>query len=386
MTKLIAYDTDDLDRQIIADKADLWHAKGALPTETWERIRANYTTAFHTPNIFIRIGGFIFCCFVVMSFGALIFQFSMGATSENSYTALLFFIGILCIVALEFIIKQNHYRSGIDDALLYAGLWSLIASMMTFLRLNIDDLPFFLTFLPLIAFAAMRYTDKLLTAIAYGFVVAVVVHATIKFPTIAPYILSFVVSFTAIALYFLSVNAQKKLAMRFWKAQLDLVEGMSLVLFYASCNYYVLQKVNQDYFQNPNVGLAPLFWFLTFAIPIFYIYQGLKQKNRLILSVGILGIAAGVATFRVYFHVMPMEIAAILAGSVLLAFAYFSMRYLKQNKTPFTYDEDSDKPFYAQAESIIIAQSLGNQSPQTDGNPNFGGGDFGGGGAGEHFD
>jgi uncharacterized protein with PQ loop repeat len=160
---------------------------------------------------------------------------------------------------------------------------------------------------------------------------------------------------------------------------------LSLLLFYASCNYFVLQQANETYFENPTVVLAPLFWFLTFAIPIFYIYQGLKQKNRLILSVGLLGIAAGVATFRNYFHVVPMEIAAIIAGAILLAIAYFSIQYLKRHQTPFTYDEDGEKPFYQQAESLIIAQSLGGTPPQEGEKPLFDGGDFGGGGAGENF-
>jgi hypothetical protein len=99
----------------------------------------------------------------------------------------------------------------------------------------------------------------------------------------------------------------------------------------------------------------------------------------------LLGIAAGIATFRYYFHVVPMEIAAIIGGAILLGIAYFSIQYLKRHKTPFTYEEDGEKPFYHHAESLIIAQSLGNATPQEGGKPQFGGGDFGGGGAGQEF-
>ena len=128
-----------------------------------------------------------------------------------------------------------------------------------------------------------------------------------------------------------------------------------------------------------------LFWNFTFIVPFLYIYQGLKQKSRLILSLGLLAIAMGVATFRNYFHVMPLEIAAIIGGTIL-ATAYFAIKYLKNNKTPFTYDEEADeKPFYQQAESLIIAQTFGNQQGRNDEKPLFGGGDFGGGGAGQEF-
>ena len=81
-----------------------------------------------------------------------------------------------------------------------------------------------------------------------------------------------------------------------------------------------------------------------------------------------------------------MEIAAIIGGVVLLSIAYFSIRYLKNNKTPFTYDEaEGDKPFYQHAESLIIAQTFGNQQTQEGEKPLFGGGDFGGGGGGSTF-
>ena len=240
-------------------------------------------------------------------------------------------------------------------------------------------------FLPVLMLAAIRYADTLITALAYGFALAIVVLATMKFPKIAPSVLSFVVMFFAIITYFSSVKLQKSIESRFWKNNLDIVEGLSLVLFYASGNYFVLQQANETYFNNPTVALAPLFWFLTFAIPVFYMYQGLKQKNRLILSMGLLGIAAGVATFRYYFHIMPLEVAAIIAGAILLVIAYFSIQYLKRHQTLFTYEEDGDKPFYQQAESLIVAQSLGGATPQEGEKPLFGGGDFGGGGAGENF-
>jgi hypothetical protein len=384
MNKLIAYNIDNLDAQLIREQANIWQKKGWINSAFFDKIKAHFLVDFYSPNIFMRVGAFIFCTILVWASFALITQFE-SSYSEDALSSKALFMGIICIAILEFMIKSKHYKSGIDDALLYNSLIFLTWGISNFLKLDPGQLAFYWIFLPILTLATIRYTDTLITAVTYGCALTIVVLTTMKFPTIAPSVLSFVVTFFAIIMYFSSVKLQKNVASRFWKPNLDVVEGLSLILFYASCNYYVLQQANETYFNNPTVALAPLFWFLTFAIPVFYIYQGLKQKNRLILSMGLLGIAAGVATFRYYFHIVPMEIAAIVAGAILLAFAYFSIQYLKRHQTPYTYEEDGEKPFYQQAESLIIAQSLGGATPQEGEKPLFGGGDFGGGGAGENF-
>jgi hypothetical protein len=384
MNKLIAYNIDNLDAQLIREQANIWQKKGWINSAFFDKIKAHFLVDFYSPNIFMRVGAFIFCTILVWASFGLIMQFD-SSYSENALSSKALFMGIVCMAILEFIIRSRHYKSGIDDALLYNGLMLITWALSSFLKLDVDKLPFYWLFLPVSILAAIRYTDTLITAIAYGCALAIVVLTTMKFPSIAPSVLSFVVMFFAVIMYFSSVKLQQNVAFRFWKNNLDVVEGLSLILFYASCNYYVLQQANETYFENPTVALAPLFWFFTFFIPVFYIYQGLKQKNRLILSMGLLGIAAGVATFRYYFHIMPMEVAAILAGALLLGISYFSIQYLKRHQTPFTYEEDGEKPFYQQAESLIIAQSLGGTTPQEGEKPLFGGGDFGGGGAGENF-
>ena len=382
MKQLIAYNTTDLEALIITEKAADWQQKNFISTDKLSAIQRHYLTAFYTPNVFIRVGLFIFCSIVVFSVFGL---FALMGFSENGlgYNAL--FVGVGCFVGLELMIQSKHFKSGIDDALLYCGLGFIVGGLAFLLKLDPDELPFYWTFLPLLIVAAVRYLDRLIAAVVFGFLLTIVVLTTLKFPTMDPSVLSFILTFFAAIAYFFTQRAQKNVDFRFWKDALDVLEGLSLVVFYASCNYYVLQQANETFFDNPTVSLAPLFWFLTFFIPLFYIYQGLRQRNRLTLSMGLLGIAVGVATFRYYFHVVPMEVAAILGGGVLLAFSYFSIQYLKRHTTPFTYAEDGEKPFYQQAESLIIAQSLGNATPHEDGKPQFGGGDFGGGGAGQEF-
>ena len=383
MTSLIAYNSIDLDAQLISNKSESWYKKGLLSAESWDKIKAHYTINFYTPNVFMRIGSFIFCTVLIY---ALLFLFAIGSLG-NSFTYLALIIGIISIVFLEFTIQsKKHYRSGIDDALLYCGLGFIISSLAYLIDLNPEKLSFYCLFLPLLVIAAIRYLDGLITIVAYCFALIIVVLMTMKLPKIAALILPFMTMLFAIITYLITLKIQNKIALRFWKNNVDIIEGLSLITFYASGNYFIIQKANEMYFNNPIVAMPYLFWAFTFIVPFLYIYQGLKQKNRLILSVGLLAIAVSVATFRNYFHVMPLEIAAIIGGAILLATAYFAIKYLKNNKTPFTYDEDEDqKPFYQQAESLIIAQTFGNQQGQNEGKPLFGGGDFGGGGAGQEF-
>ena len=115
---------------------------------------------------------------------------------------------------------------------------------------------------------------------------------------------------------------QQNKSLIYWHTHLNTLEALALITFYASGNYFILQQANATYFNNPIVAMPYVFWFFTFLIPVLYIYKGLKDKNRLLLSIGLLAIAAGVSTFRYYFHIMPLEIAAIIGGVVLLSIAY----------------------------------------------------------------
>lgn len=381
MTHLIAYNKEGLDALIITDKAATWHEKGWISTDIWTKIKDVYKSNFYTPNVFMRVGAFVFCSILIF---AILGLFAIGSNA-NALSYLSLFVGIVAIAILEVIIKSKHYQSGVDEALLYCGLSLIIGGLTEVLRLNTNELPFYCLFLPILVIAAIRYVDGLITMMAYVFSLVIVILITLKFPTIAPLILSFVVMLFAAMLYFRTITMQQNSNVRFWRSNLNILEALSLITFYASGNYFILQQANIVYFNNPVVGMAALFWFFTFSVPFLYIYQGLKRKNRLLLAIGLLAIAAAVATFRYYFHVMPMEIAAIVAGALLLGIAYFSIKYLKNNKTPFTYEEDGEKPFYHQAESLIIAQTLGSTAtPETE-KPLFGGGDFGGGGAGNEF-
>ena len=214
MNNLIAYNTNDLDALIISEQTEIWQKKELISIDKLKEIKAHYLTHFYSPNIFMRVGAFIFCCILIFAFFGL---FVLGGDSGNAFSYIALFTGIICIVALEFMIKSNHYKSGIDDALLYCGLGFIIGSLTDIFKLEPDKLSFYLSFLPLLIIAAMRYTDVLITVIIYGFLLAITVLTTMKFPTIAPSVLSFVLMIFAAIMYFFAQKMQKNVDSRFWK-------------------------------------------------------------------------------------------------------------------------------------------------------------------------
>ena len=130
--------------------------------------------------------------------------------------------------------------------------------------------------------------------------------------------------------------------------------------------------------------MAWFFWTFTFAVPALYIWGGLRQKDRLLLDVGLGCLAAVVLTYRYYFHVLPLAWAAAIGGAVLLAIAYFSIRYLRKNAGAYTYEAGAEKSLFQEVEVQVIAQTMGGQTTPVQ-KDTFGGGQFGGGGASGEF-
>lgn len=167
---------------------------------------------------------------------------------------------------------------------------------------------------------------------------------------------------------------------------LQVVEILSLITLYVSGNYLVIQESADMLFGLPQVPLAWFFWGFTFLMPVGFVYVGLRNKDRILLWMGLGCLGLAVFTFRTYFHVMPLPMASTLAGTFLFAIAYFSIQYLKKGKVTFTYSaEDAQKPFFMEAEGLVVAQTFGHSTQTPDNNLNFGGGKFGGGGAGGDY-
>jgi len=176
----------------------------------------------------------------------------------------------------------------------------------------------------------------------------------------------------------------------------NMAEWIALIVLAAGGNYFVVRELNGLLAEvvpgqphpgvAPQIGLAWLFWILTFLIPGMYAYLCFTRKDRMFVILGILGLAAAASTVRYYHALLPLSVHITLVGIALIGGSVLVIRYLRQPRYGFTDvpDEESPRQFFLNAEVLSVISATGatmNQQPDM----KFGGGDFGGAGAGKEY-
>jgi hypothetical protein len=202
--------------------------------------------------------------------------------------------------------------------------------------------------------------------------------------TLLPIILFIV----AAIIYRITSIANHKQYFRHYRYCLKMARFLSLILLYASVNYFVVRELSAMLFGRSinSVSSIPggwFFWTMTIFLPCVYIVRGLQTKDRLLLHTGILLIAATVFTVRYYYSIAPLEEVMSVAGLFMILSAYMAIKFLKSPK--FGLADTEPVPGIQhdglQLEAIIVAETLPkNPAPGSDGFQ-FGGGSSGGGGA-----
>ncbi|MBL7798241.1 MAG: hypothetical protein JNJ90_17235 [Saprospiraceae bacterium] len=384
---MIAYDRAGLDALLIRDAAQEWCRQGLLSEEQWLAVQAQHKSGFYSPNVFVRIGLAIFTLVLLsaaLGLGALISDLN----SETGFALLCLFFGLVLFLMLELWIigSARHYGSGVDDMLLYFGTSLLLGGLYMLMPSGSQPLDYACVTLPFLVVGSIRYLDRLMTAAAFGYALMILMLLLMKSPQLALFAMPFAGMLFAGGVYFLARHGQSRYAWRHWHSALAVLELLAIVLFYVSGNYWVVQQAGYGWFQIEQPPIAWFFWIFTFAVPLAYLYFGLRRKDRLMLDVGLGCVAVAVFTYRAYFHVMPLAWAAVLGGAVLFAVAYFSIRHLRKTKGVYTYDADADKTLLQEIEQQLIAQHLAQQpAPAPNKDASLGGGQFGGGGADGQF-
>lgn len=395
---MIAYNTTTLDNIRLVKKAKGWYARQLLTTEQLAAATDRYTINFYTPHLFIKIGLFIFTWVSIGAAVGLFSLFFMGLLSSANGDAaialecLLFAAG--CIVVLEALIRQKKlHRSGIDEALLYAAL-CFVASAIAFLLPNWfnngsnNALSFSLLMLPVLAAAVVRYGDALV-AFALALCSYVVFFLLIlKLGAIAKLVMPFALMLLSVFIYIITKRARHNDRLRHWQTALSVFEATALVVFYLSGNYYIIRESGIEFFDlhlapGSDIPLAFFFYIFTAIVPVIYLFYGLKHKDRLLLWVALLALAAGAVTFKYYFSTGHPEIILTLAGMALVGVAYAAIRYLKTPRHGLTFEQDPDKDSFLQtnAEALLQARTFGHSATAPAHTTEFGGGSGGGGGA-----
>ncbi len=399
---MIAYNLSFLRNIALLKSAGKWHRKNLISDKQMAVCNEKFKTDFFSPNLFIKIALFLLTCIMIGGFNSLyfvIFDMASPGSGNSFWIFSCSFFFIVCLVSLElFARKWNCYRSGIDEALLYSGLGYLITSLSLMMPNSMSAensilLVCILSF-PFLLAAAVRYTDSTVTLSVVLCFYMIFFLLIGKLGSISKMLMPFAFMGISVLIYFFTVMQKRKEHLFLWKKCFSLVQWSVLMIFYISCNYYVVRESSIEFFdmqigEGEDIPLAFLFYFLTAAIPLFYIWVGLKKKDKMFLWSGLLLVAAASFTFKYYFSLGHPEIILTLAGTVMVVVAYVSMRYLKgadKHGLTLKEEEGDDNFLKTNAEAFAIAQAFSTPAADVKGSSaDFGGGEFGGGGAGEKY-
>lgn len=392
---MIAYDSTKLRNRAVREKGDELLKRKFISETQRDAIDEKFPEDLYSPNIFIRIGLFLFASFAISSAGGFFGFMSvlLGVDSEAYAIACLILGAGLCIFAVEKLIPDRKlFASGIEEALLYHAWGSLFGGLM-FMgdQIGLRDENMFLMALivitPLTAWAAVRYLDTILSLAATICAFIIVFILLKKTGDAARYIIPFAFMMLSAFKYLRLHNMRLDPEKFYWKNCLMVTEGLLLLIFYFSGNYFVIRETAVEFFgmdPESDLPLGWFFWAFTFLVPVGYIYWGLKKKDKIPMWAGLILIGVTVQTFRHYYSVAPPEVALSIAGVAMIVLAWFSIRYFKKEQHGITYeaDEGGDDFLKSHAEAFIIAQTLSQSTViKKDDSIGPGGGDFGGGGS-----
>ena len=385
-----------------------WHRRGGLTAAQLTATEAAYPLDCFRPAWAIRIALFVVTLLGVSlgsSLGGLVV--GMGSSFEHFSVAgwaVLVLAGTLLI--LETVIRNNKlFHAGPDNALLYCavGAAAVLIGRLRLLRLDgsLNDfalsqpalLPSLLLFLAVLLAAVVRYAERGVTGAAFVVYLLVVVNLLLPWNW-GRLLLPFGMMGAAGAVVWLTRAPRRGTpATYYYEGPRQTLRLLGLAVLYLAGNYLVVREGNaalRGDFVSAHPPLGGLFIFFTAVVPVAYIGLGLRRPDRLLLTLGLVAVAFSGYTLRTYRSVLPPAVAATLAGAALVALAVFGLRYLRPARHGLTSlpdagddtADDAANPFArANLEALAAAELTPIAAPDAGPRTEFGGGQFGGGGA-----
>ena len=369
--------------------AGRWQRRGLLTTAQRAAIEAAYPVDYYRPGNWLRLGLFV---------GTLL---AVGSVVSGMLLPLLEGVGVfvyaLLVMAgattlLELLIRSpRHYRSGVDNALLYTALiawqafWVLLVSKLfpgypvTLPQLVVALLPSLLMQL----LAVLRYADPVVAATAFG-TALVLLGQGLLLSSLGQLLLPFAVMLAAGLLLLALRQLPARADYWYYRAASGTLRTLALATLYLAGNYLVVREGHAALLPEggptTEIPLAPLFWALTGLVPLLYLWLGLRRHDRLLLWLGLLTLAFALYTVRYYHSVLPPAVAATLAGVLLTGGALGALRYLRRPRHGLTAEADDEVRPPLNLESFITIETAHVPAAPVPGFE-FGGGSSGGGGA-----
>jgi hypothetical protein len=359
-----------------------------LNSEQLESIKKLHAAIPYSPNIFIKVLLFIFGC-IGFGFGGSFFAiFLFGDTKWGLPLCSVFYGGITLFGLIHLIRQRKLYFSGIDNALLYCVLGSLMPLFMKISEINNFKEPWQLgtLYLPFLLLAVYSFGEPLVAlGLLFDFLF-IISSLLVKHP-LGKTLLPFILAGVAAILFFLLHRFSKRRTAFYWHTALEWVSPVVLFVAYLTINYGFVREANASLnnlpSSAPQISFAGLFWGLTAIVPVILLWLGIFLRNRSTLVVALLAGLCSVLTHRYYYGFLPLEWGLLLGGLALASIAYALLRSLKTPKLGFSVAPETTKNTLLQ--TVVLSQLTKTPNPTVSQEVKMGGGDFGGGGAGDQY-
>lgn len=388
---MIVYDKKILDNQILVDEAATLYKGGFISKDQKKFVKKELPAFRSQDNILVRIGFFLLGSMLYSSIcGAISI---IGVSAENAYFQICCYIfAAIGFAGSEILAKQNFHNHGLDDAFILGAILNVGFAIGITTNGYESVIALFMALTAI--FMYIRYLHLLSMLVFCLAVTAFLFFQMFEFGDVGRAILPFIAMIFATVFYFVTKKLISKLNKNYYYNGLLLANSFCLVLFYISCNYMIVRELSEELLGTevkPGTDIPFAFFFhaFTFVVPIVYLIQALRTKDRFMLWISFLAIGFSIYTIRFYYAVLPVEAALTLGGLVLFAIAYFSIRKLKEKESGLTFKPDriNHSDSILNAEALVVASTFGMKpevKPQ-DSPMEFGGGGFSGGGSGESF-
>lgn len=383
-----AYPLAWAEHDALRQAARRWQRRSLLTAAQQAAIQVAHPVGYQRPVLLLRIGLFGATLFGIASLLGMVGMVT-GLEVSPLLCSLVGLVG--CLAGLESVIKNaRHYRSGLDNALLYCALlaWGFFVAyaLRNVLSGSLASPVLWLWLLPMLLAllaALLRYADPVVAAAAFGVALLVLANSLLQ-SSIGRLLLPFAVMAASGALLLVLRGLPTRADYYYYRSAGLVLRTLGLATLYLAGNYLVVREGNAALLgggsPSAEIPLAFLFWFFTASIPWLYIILGLRRHDRLLLSMGLLALAFSLFTLRTYHSVLPPAVASAIGGALLLAIALAALRYLRLPRHGLTAAADEDAEPHFKLETLITAQTA-HAPAAPEAGFQFGGGHSGGGGA-----
>jgi len=387
---MIAYDKKLLGNTFFIDGAEALQDGGFITKEQFNEAQVKTPILKTQRNLLVRIGFFFLGTLLYSSIVGVISLLTFSIFELAHFEWAIYSYALVGLVGSELLTQNNYFGYGLDDAFVLGFL------AMICIAIGVNTESFTAGFAAMAVFGvlcSLRYVNAISALIGLIGMTGFCCCLSFDLEIVPKFYLPFMGFFLAIVTYVFYHKMHDKREAYFYQYPMQIVQVFSLILGYASVNYFVVRELSVDLMNivvttDNDIPFAWIFYILTFAIPIVYLGYSLQVKSREMLLIGALALGCSIMTIRHYYSVMPPEIALILAGIILFVLAYFLIRKLRHKESGITFERDrhSDQNSLMYAQAIIVNSQISVNGVEDDsGEMPFGGGGFSGGGSSETF-